>query len=573
MIIDIGDISTRAILFDVVDGRYRFIASGKSATTSGIPFNNVGEGLRIVLSQLQELTGRNLIGPNGNPITPSRVDGSGVDKIAGILSAGPPIKTVIIGLMKDLSLESVKRLAVSAQCDVEAVIELNDLCQPEFHVDRILGIRPELIIMAGGTDDGASSSMVAMINLVSLACALLPQDQRPEMLYVGNRTLKEIVKSRLEYTANLHFGINIKPSNETDQVDALQVQITEISKNIRVNNIPGMEDLNVLSGDDLSLTSSAFGRIIRFLSKTHKSKKGALGINIENSAITIAAAFSGELSLGVYPGINLFQNPANTINQISLQKISRWLHFEITDEYLQEYIATKSLYPTSLPITDQDVAIDQAITREALRTAIHDAKFGFSKKAHYLDDNLLPWVEPIVVSGDAFTMSPSLAHTALMILDGIQPTGTTTLVLDQNHLSPALGAAAKQNQVLPVQILDSKAFLHMGTVIAPVSYERPGTPILRIRVTYDGGHETEVEIKQGELELIPLSYGQTARLHIQPLHLSDVGMGAPGRGGDLRVMGGALGVIVDARGRPLTLPKKLEKRTEAIENWLKTLQG
>jgi hypothetical protein len=109
-------------------------------------------------------------------------------------------------------------------------------------------------------------------------------------------------------------------------------------------------------------------------------------------------------------------------------------------------------------------------------------------------------------------------------------------------------------------------------VISPVANVRPGTPILRLKIAYESGPERSLDVKQGALEVLPLPPGQSARLTLQPLHRADVGMGAPGRGGGLRrVWGGALGIIIDARGRPLILPEDRSRRAEVYKKWLWTL--
>ena len=56
--IDIGTTTTRALLFDVVDGRYHFLAAGSAVTTAGAPFRDIGEGVRQALDHLQEISGR-----------------------------------------------------------------------------------------------------------------------------------------------------------------------------------------------------------------------------------------------------------------------------------------------------------------------------------------------------------------------------------------------------------------------------------------------------------------------------------------------------------------------------------
>jgi hypothetical protein len=100
-----------------------------------------------------------------------------------------------------------------------------------------------------------------------------------------------------------------------------------------------------------------------------------------------------------------------------------------------------------------------------------------------------------------------------------------------------------------------------------------GTPVLRIHMQYESGSKEKYEIKKGELSVLPLAFEQVASLHLKPLHGANIGMGA-GRGCRLnRVAGGALGLIIDARGRPLLLPKDPVKKRALYVRWLKVLGG
>ena len=186
---------------------------------------------------------------------------------------------------------------------------------------------------------------------------------------------------------------------------------------------------------------------------------------------------------------------------------------------------------------------------------------------------MLPWFEPILATGSVLTKAPSAGQSLLTLLDAVQPTSITTIVLDQSNLAAALGAAAPINPCLSVQVLESSAFLSLATVITPISNTRPGTPILRLHVTYESGDETSFDIKQGTLEALPIPMGEAARLRLQPLHRSDVGMGGPGHGGGVRVVGGVLGVVIDARGRPIRLPRDPSRRQDLYKKWLWTLGG
>jgi hypothetical protein len=373
--------------------------------------------------------------------------------------------------------------------------------------------------------------------------------------------------------ANVYLAPNIRPTLDLESLDASQVEIGKVYGQVRSRQIPGVEELNQWSGGRLLPTSTAFGRTVRFISKAHSTKKGVLGIDVSASSTTAAAAFDGHLVLGVYPQLGLGSGLADLLDHTTLREITRWLTIEVNDGYVREYIQSKFLHPGCLPARAEDLQIEQAIARQVMQSAIKMASRGFPAQALSQGEGLLPWVEPILATGSVLTQTPSLAQSALMLLDGLQPTGVTTLVLDQNQIAPALGAAAAVNPLLAVQVLESNSFIHLGTVVSPVGFSRPGTPVLQLKLIYQSSHETTLEVKQGALEILPLPSGQNARLQLQPLHRYDVGMGAPGRGGSLRVMGGALGVIIDARGRPLELPDDHQVRRELLRKWLSALGG
>jgi hypothetical protein len=104
-------------------------------------------------------------------------------------------------------------------------------------------------------------------------------------------------------------------------------------------------------------------------------------------------------------------------------------------------------------------------------------------------------------------------------------------------------------------------------VITPVGQAPFGAPILRIRLTTEDKHETNREVKYGTLEVIKLPPGQSGTLQLTPLHRFDTGLGGPGRGGSLKVIGGALGGVIDARGRPLRFSADPGRRRDMHKKW------
>ena len=96
--IDVGSSTTRAMLFDVVESRYRFIAIGQSPSTAHAPFNDISAGIGEAIERLEEITGRKFIDDDEGLISSIQEDGSGIDAIVATVSAGTTLRVVVAGL-------------------------------------------------------------------------------------------------------------------------------------------------------------------------------------------------------------------------------------------------------------------------------------------------------------------------------------------------------------------------------------------------------------------------------------------------------------------------------------------
>ncbi len=562
--IDVGTVTTRAFLFDAVGGNYRFLAVGTSPTTLSAPLNDVSEGIRQAVENLQEISGRTLLDTGDQLILPSDA-GTGVDMVVATVSAGTPLKVIAVGLLDDISLESARNLAISTYAKVVESMGMNDRRKPEKRIDMLMALNPDLLVVAGGTDNGASRSVLKLLDSVGLACYLTPKSQRPHILFAGNPQVAEEVEALLESYSTLHIAPNVRPTLEDEQLGAAQAELRSIFRQVRVQNNPGMQELDGWTGGRLMPAAEAFGRVIRFSSWDH-AEKGALGVDLGAGSTTVAAAFNGDLQLNVYAQLGLGAGLVNLLKYTKTENITRWLPFDASENDIRDYIYHKSIYPASIPITPEDLAIEHALAREILRTVARGVRKRFPASPAPPIPGVFPRFEPIIASGSVFTKAPTRGQSMLMLLDGLEPTGITTVFLDQNNVFSSLGAIAEINAILAVQVLTSGPLLNLGTVISPVGNAQYGTPVLRVRVQYESGEEKNVDVKQGSLEVIPLSTGQTASVALRPLHRYDIGMGGAGRGGKInRVVGGALGIVIDARGRPFQPASDLARRQDLLK--------
>jgi len=108
--------------------------------------------------------------------------------------------------------------------------------------------------------------------------------------------------------------------------------------------------------------------------------------------------------------------------------------------------------------------------------------------------------------------------------------------------------------------------IYLGTAIAPRGVAKEGAKCVRVSVHGGAVHE----VPFGELRLVPLPPGEVAMVDIQPAKGFDVGAG-PGKALTAKVWGGEVGLVLDARGRPLQMSADKRARYAQLQRWAKAL--
>lgn len=563
--IDVGSLNTRALLFDVVDGQYRFIASSAASTTSGAPFFDVSEGVLQAIQQLQQITGRAIMDTEGHLTLPSLSDGTGIDRLAITTSAGADLKIAVLGLLSDVSLHSVQRLAGTTYGQVVETIGLNDRRKPDAQLDALLAAGPDLILVAGGTEKGATRSVNRLVELVGMACRILPRENRPRILYCGNGALAKRVKESLEREAFITVAPNIRPSIDLEDLNPAATMLAKMSAKIRASQLTGLSGLTSLSSAPLQTSAFAMGRMMRFMSAMSNLGKPTLGVDLGASATTLAVGSRTGVQMSVDRSLGIGLSLQQALQASRQEDLLQWLADDTPAADARDYLYQKSLYPASLPLSPEALRIEHAMARQILRLAVQRLQDRWP--------GLVMSFEYIFLGGATLAQAPSLTQSLLMALDGLQPVGVNVLMLDPYGLSQALGSVAGSNTLLPAQILESGTYINLATVICPVSFARPGTPIMKLKINYEDGSTAQVEIKQGSLVKLPIRQDQAVNLQIEKRTGVVLDPAAPRLDrGIKKIVGGACGVIVDARGRPLHLPDDSAKRRDLLHRWQSALE-
>ncbi len=271
--VDIGSTITRSLFFDVVSGKYRFVAVGSAPTTAGVPHFDVTEGIWRSLEELQYITGRALLSEKDGVIIPSTPDNQGVDIMVATMSVGNPISVVTVGLLDTVSLQNARHLAQTTYANIIAEISLNDRRTSSDRINLLTRKRPDLIIITGGTNNGASHSLLSILESIGLSSYMLDENLRPHILFTGNEQLQDEVKSGLAKISKLRVAANIQPVLGKENIHPAQKEINEVYKEIREKQTGGLSEVISWTEGTFTSTASAFGRVIRFLSEQYELKK------------------------------------------------------------------------------------------------------------------------------------------------------------------------------------------------------------------------------------------------------------------------------------------------------------
>jgi hypothetical protein len=292
-------------------------------------------------------------------------------------------------------------------------------------------------------------------------------------------------------------------------------------------------------------------------------RSGTLGVDVGAANTLVGAAFNGKLQLTVRSDIGSAFGGSRLLSEARIANVARWLPFQIHPTDLEAFVIDKELRPLTIPADGRELLIEQALAREAIRSIVKLAQPGWQRSVPSGRRPARPLFERIVGAGAVIAKATRPGQAALLLLDALEPTGVFELLPDVYGLMPALGAAAIAHPLSVVQAIENKGLMSLGTVWCRLVLQ-PRRSDLGPEDELRGG-DLEVEVA-ADFEVLPLPPGHKATLRLQPRRGIDIGRirkSSP-------VQGGALGLIVDARGRPLArhLPADAERRRDQIQQWL-----
>ena len=325
-------------------------------------------------------------------------------------------------------------------------------------------------------------------------------------------------------------------------------------------------------------TPGAVGEIIKKIAESDDIS--VVGVDIGGATTDVFSVFDGEFNRTVSANLGMSYSICNVLSEAGVENVSRWVPFNIDDSNLTNRIANKMIRPTTIPQTLEELKIEQALAREALRLSfVQHKEFAVSLKGIQQERTISDTFEQkmtgetivdmmdlklIVGSGGVLSHAPRRSQAMRMLIDSFQPEGITELAVDSIFMMPQLGILSTLHEKAALEVFHKDCLIRLGSCIAPVGKANKNSNLLSYVIT-NNGEEIKGVLSLGELICLKLPYGKYD-CHLKPENNIDIGNGV-GKEFNGTIKGGVEGVILDGRGREIIFDNNKDDNINKILTW------
>ncbi len=587
VVTDCGSTTTKALLFEKTAQGWRQTFRGEAPTTVEEPVADVTVGARNAFTEVEELSKRGILNSSESiPFVERGADPTqGIDLYLSTSSAGGGLQMMVAGIVGEMSAESAQRAALGAGAIVMDVVSADDGREDYQKIEKIRQLRPDIVLLTGGVDGGSKSHVIEMAEILRAAS---PKPRFGDTLalpviYAGNREVASEVSEILGATAKVEVVDNVRPELDRENLGPAREAIHEIFLSHVMSHSPGYDKLLRWTPVAVMPTPAAVGDMVLNFAK--ESGNQVLCADIGGATTDVFSVFKNDAGTPVFnrtvsANYGMSYSVANVLVEAGCDNIKRWLPYELSDTDIRDQLRNKMIRPTSIPQTMEDLWLEQAVCREALRLSLrHHRSLAvglsgvqqqrsisdiFSQKRSRYELVDMMKLDVVIGSGGVLSHAPHRLQAALMMLEGFGLQGVTEICVDSIFMMPHLGVLSSVHPQAAKEIFMHDCLVKIAHSVVPVGIAEGELA----RIMIDGNEIGRVS--RDEVGLLAAPSGKH-QLQVEPLHRSiDVGAG-PGKLFEKAIEVAPFGILFDGRNRPLKLPEnaaELVKRNRKINTSL-----
>ena len=589
LVTDCGSTTTKALLFEKAAEGWRQTHRGEAPTTVEEPVADVTVGALNAFAEVEEVSGRPILAGDGaaqgdgSPFLEAGDDGArGIDLYLSTSSAGGGLQMTVAGVVRQMSAESAERAALSAGAIVMDAISADDGREDHERIQRLRQLRPDIVLLTGGVDGGSREHVLEMAETL-VAAAPRPRfgdTLRMPVIYAGNADTVAEVQRILDATAQVAVVDNVRPALDAENLGPAREAIHEFFLTHVMSHSPGYGKLLGWTPAPVMPTPAAVGDMVRGYAES--TGQAVLCADIGGATTDVFSVFEnrdGEpvFNRTVSANLGMSYSVANVLIAAGAESIRGWLPYGMKPPELRDRLRNKMIRPTSIPQTLEDLWLEQAVCREALRLALrHHRSLAvglsgvqqqrgiadiFSQTASRADLVDMTRLDLVIGSGGVLSHAPDRMSAALMILEGFGLQGFTQIAVDSIFMMPHLGVLASVHPEAAREIFLNDCLVNVAHTVVPLFPRKRPAGARLAEVSVNG--TLAATIHAGAVGRIDLEPGAATRMTVKPVRGDiDVGAGA-GVTLEREFHAGLCGVLLDGRNRPLQAAPTAEEQVAA----------
>ncbi|MEO7295271.1 MAG: glutamate mutase L [Candidatus Limnocylindria bacterium] len=523
LLLDVGSAWAKAGVIGRVRGRWRLVAHAAQPTAWG------ATALRhALIDQLAASVDPRLVANLDDMI-------AGANRIE-CHTARHPARVAIVAVSRELSGSAARRAAEAAGWQVVEMVTFDDGRTLADRLGTLQATEVDAWLIAGGFDGSRSPRALE-------AAALVASARRAgggPVIWAGSSVLAEEVIGLFEPGAATPVA-NPRPNARHEEPAALRAHLAGLLREV------------VTADDETHLSSVAFPRAIGALARA--SGLRILGVDLgARSATRAIAEPDGSVASRVHARGGL---AGAVLSGGAAGRVARMAGDAGEEAAVADLLQTIRARPSTLSQTPEELSATQAAARLQLAALAEESAAGS--------------LDLVIGAGRTIAAAPHPSQAARMLLDGVRPIGVTQLAVDAAAVLGPLGSLPDDEIREGLSLLGEDLLVPLGTAVV-CRGEEPGRLAMRVTVHRPGWPtQAPIELRSGQLQVIALPRGQEAEITIEMM--GNASLGAPRRSPRIqaRATGGAVGLILDARGAPIGLPKRGDDRREVLAGWRETL--
>lgn len=406
LLIDFGSTYTKVTAVDLVQETIIGVACGYTTVETDIM-----DGLNQALEQLFAQTG---------PLK--------FQKVLGCSSAAGGLKMVAIGLVPELTVEAAKQAALGAGAKVTGVYchELS-----EYEIEEIEQLKPDIVLLAGGTDGGNKTVILHNATLLSGLAQDVP------VVVAGNKSVTpEVVRILSARKSKVYHAENVMPRLNSLNIEPARQVIRQVFLD-RIVEAKGLNRANKFVDRLVMPTPAAVLRAAELLGMGTDMEKGwgdLVVLDIGGATTDVYSVADGEPTRGgvtwrgmkephtkrtVEGDLGMRYSATALLKVAGDHAVAKFLTNDRTDipevdREIHEYAEKVSRLTDYIAESDRELEIEVAMGKMC-------AKVGLDRHAGHLETYYAPHGEALVQFGKDLTEIPIVIGTGGVVIRNQHP--------------------------------------------------------------------------------------------------------------------------------------------------------